>query len=806
MTKNELSNAQAVVQRGDTPVVVNTETARVEAEARALATGDQQLELVTLADGRVASVNKTTGQVVLLGTDFRDQGEVRPSEAAGGKRTEAPLVVAAASAAFVLYPDSDVVVQLGDDTSTRAPVRVPGATEVAVGDGKDGLWLLTDDAGKAEVVQVVGDRVQRTVATPTPVRHLTLADGRPIGITEAGQALDLAAAQPKAVNREPVPSGPNVLVPSAKGAGRYLVVLDRTGRLVVVDPRTGKRREFDDLPRGSGHVLGAPVVLDDVVYVPDHRTHELLAFDVGTGERAASIKVPGKSETFALDVQQRRVVANDAKDRATLAITPEGERTLIDKGEGSGVETDTAGLGPPKSPVPRPTTTTTTAPPSAPPPPRTTSPNPSPTPPSDDPVTRVVVPVIPPGTPREDACATLEDSGLRCQAVDIGAGGTPGTVRDTRPPGGARVAENTIVDLHVWGGLTVPDVRNRRIDDACATVNTVLSQDGADICDRQPMPDPGAGFGAIGLVAQQDPGAGSTAAKGSRVTLRHWEFVLMPDLVNPPGQVGTGFCNAVIAQTGGLIACRVQQGSPGPAPGTVQSTSPAAGTGVHIGQEIVVTVFGEPIPKKPVPRVVMMTRENACAAVTSSGFVCDARPDGVHRDAVVATQEPAPETMLDPGQTVIVHYSPYQAVKLWLWKKGDVHVVRLDGDVPANDYVMDSTPLGYAYPLGGDTSPPDGGYAGSFRDFMCDSGVRNCGGFLPNHYYSRDQNPKTGWKVQRTVGLLINRVGSQCPYPGQHQISRYMSNDNNTLRYTVDRSDTRDWVYQEYLGCVWDYP
>ncbi|WP_447008937.1 hypothetical protein ACRAKJ_12215 [Saccharothrix sp. DSM 118769] len=805
MTKEELSNAQAVVQRGDAPVLLNTETERVEAEARALATGEQELELVTLADGRVASVNRTTKQVMLLGSDFGDQGGLNPSFAAPPQRGEVPVVVPSPMATFVLYPDLDVVEQIGDGNTTKSPVRVPGATGTAVGDSGGGLWVLTD---KHEVVHVVGDRAEQPVTAPTPILHLTLAEGRPIGITEAGEALDVAAKPTKAINREPVPAGQHVLVPSAKGAGRYLVVLDRKGKLVSVDPRTGQRREFDDLPTGSRHDLGAPVVLDDVVYVPDYANHELLPRDLRGGDSPAPapLAVPGKSPRFTVDVQERRVVANDPNDRGTLAIAPDGRPVTIDKGPGPGVETDTEGIGgipAPSSGVKPTTSSTPSAPPSsptnAPPPARPTSQATPTGAPATPPAALVPVPVIPPGTPQGEACELVRESGLLCQVVDVGVGGETGTVRDTAPGGGERVTQGSPVTVYVYGDSTrVPRVVGRRAADACTTVNAVFAPDGGDVCDEQPMPSPGAKWAELDVVAEQSPRDGEFAARGTRVGVRYWDSVAMPDLVTV-AQDGAAACNAIIADTAGQVTCQVTQGPEGPAPGTVQSSSPAAGQPVRAGGAVVLTVASQPAPPTPAPDVLGLPLAQACAAVVAAGFACIEQADAFARQHQTAITQDPPAGTLQKGGSIAVHYSPYEAKKLQvLANSNGVHIVRFEGEAE-NGYSFHSD-LGWAYPNG---AIPDGGAAGQLHDHMCSRGASNCGGASPNHYFSRNAQPKTGWEHLRVVGLVINAPGGQCTTQGQHPISRYLYKRNGELLYTVGTSGGAGWTYEEVLGCVW---
>ncbi|HEU5107001.1 MAG TPA: PASTA domain-containing protein [Micromonosporaceae bacterium] len=127
----------------------------------------------------------------------------------------------------------------------------------------------------------------------------------------------------------------------------------------------------------------------------------------------------------------------------------------------------------------------------------------------------------------------------------------------------------------------------------------------------------------------------------------------------------------------------------------------------------------------------------ACAEMTNLGYRCDARPDVLHRNAnVVAAQEPAPGTPLDPGDTVVVHYAPFDPlpVKLFRAKNDDpVWVMRIGDLEPGlRDTYDHANPqvLGYAYPI--DRAQP--GASRVVNGFFCvRPGTTVCGGFERNH-------------------------------------------------------------------------
>jgi beta-lactam-binding protein with PASTA domain len=795
-TQAVLDDAKANVAKGNGVAEINAETARTEAEARALAKGRQPLEVVTLKDGRVATVNHDTNEVIVTaGPGLQDPETTVPGGRPGSRSDEDQyLMVAGADAGYLVDPADDTVTMLSRDRPGTG-VRVDGATREAVADGTEGIWIRTADY---KAVHVVRDGIEDERGSAD---NLTVADGDPIALTTDGKAIDLGADH---VIAESVPHGPAVVVGSSKGAGRYLLLLDRAAKkLTVVDPRTDSPVRDFDVPDAL-HELHDPVALGDRVYVADYTTHELLVFDLRTGERAEPSHVPGKSKTFALEIHGQRVWANDQFDRRALVFNRKGQDRLVDKGAGKLTDTD----GPPATndkdrDKPRgrqpqqdvPDDDSAGQPPTG--TPRRSGPRQD-----ESKVRRVAVPFIEAGTPQDEACDRIRAAKLVCDLVEIGTdGGSTGTVKDTDPPGGYRLPENTAVHVHVYGRITVPDVVNLPVGRACELIENGGENGPGLTCESEESPDPGSTFSDLDTVAEQDPRAGTPVSSGSAVTVRYRNQVRMPDLKNT---VGSDQCTAITSATDNKVGCTIVQGPEAPNPnlaGTVQSQTPSAGALVGAGGTVQLTIYATPVPK--VPPIPAGTEINqACQMVQSAGYACDARADELARHFnQVTRQEPAPGTP-QAGGSVILHYSNVEPEPVYRWNanNGDqVSILRLESSQGDPNYTKEPNPIGYAY--GGTAGIPG---TTVVNGFFCAISANRCGGYVRNHYISRDANPKQDYTGPTPLASFI-WPPEQCPQ-GTILISRYLIRPNGKDQYTFGNTPPAGWTpddFQEPLGCIW---
>jgi beta-lactam-binding protein with PASTA domain len=793
-TKANLDDAKANAVKGDHVVQMNVESQQIEAEAQALAPGKDELEVVTLHDGRVVTVNHKTNEVIVLqDPGLQNPKRTSPQSSPGTTAPEENLVtvVAGKDAGYVVDPITHTVRMIAKDGTLASSVYVTDATNKAVADRSAGVRVLTS---KGEVVHVVGGVIR--AVSGSAVEALTVADGRPIAITSDGKAIDITSDVERTVADQPVPHGKNTVVGSPMGAGRYLLVLDRQkATLIVVDPRTRSLvRKFTGLPPSS-HLLGAPVILDNRIYVPDFdkTAHELLVFDLTEGKLVDKIKVPGESRTFSLEVRGHRVWANDQFDPRALVIDRDGGQVTIDTGEGDG-QTDTSHPDTPTDSGSQPDTETPKQEPPAPPrkEPEEEPALPAPT---------VAVPAIEPGTAKQDACDRIRAAKLRCEFVQIGAGGKIGTVRSTDPPGGYQVPEQAVVRIHVYGALTVPNVVDLFIDRACEIVEggTGSGETGPAMrCVREVAPEPATAFNRLNTVKEQDPAAGQEVKAGTDVTVRYWDQVTMPDLSNTNG---ADQCNQIIAAANSQVSCTVTEGSEAPNPnqaGFVESQNPAAGSPVKAGATIQLTTYRVQTPKVPGPFSGTSIAE-ACQAVESAGYTCVQQDDELARHAnTVTRQEPAPGTP-QAGGTVILHYSSEEPVPVYRWaaKNGDpVYVMRVGDEIPNENYQREPNPVGYAYnggSLRAGTVPING--------FFCATSKETCGGYDPNHYISRDTSSKEGFQAGGTLARFVNITTGQCP-PGMIPIRRYFRHPG-TWDYYFGSSSPWAADYTEELGCIW---
>ncbi|MGH3916161.1 MAG: PASTA domain-containing protein [Pseudonocardiaceae bacterium] len=807
----------AVLAKGNTVAYVNGESARVEAEARALAPGKAPLETVTLSDGRVAVVDNESKQVWIVDTaTMEPQGApiTRGTGEAGTGRSnprDALTVVAGQQHSYLVDAGAGTVEEIDPRGMPRSPIHVPGGARTAVPDGADGVWVLNNDG---MVVHVRDGQVQRQVDTGGRVEHLTMADGGPIAITDSGELLHIGADPLVGIAGGPVPHGPNVTVGSPQGAGRWILIVDeRAGELIAVDPRTGTRQVFSDLPpNGPEHNLGEPVIVGDTVYIPDHAAHLVYVRNAATGETGRPIEVPGSSSKISLEVHGEKVWANDQNDRRAVVIGPDGKPRSVDKGTGKDL-TDTTNpqLPTPGSPSPGPVSPAPEpAPPVVGPPPPVRSPPPPagepgrspflPAPPEPDPdeprvPEQVTVPDIRPGTNKDDACRRIEEAGLPCSAVAAGSDGPTNEVIDTDPPGGTRVPAGHRVLVRHYGPTTVPDVISRFTADACRAIEASgLS------CASQPNTEPAASPSELDVVATQDPAARTEAATQSPVTVRYWDRAALGDYRNRPGAEACAELKATYRRVECVVVEGQTEAQSGLAPGVAYDQSPTPGAAVRMGETVTITVVKTSQHVPPVEGL-GLSKDQACQRLAEAGYGCDARADVINRNAVVTAQDTRPGTAMDGG-TVVIHYSPYEPVALRLYKSdtGDpVFTVRPDGQ-PYNRYSQPGDILGYGYAAEWDQP-------GSWMiwDHYCTSNKNTCLGWSSNHYQSRDnQIYHSGWDGPQETARFIAPAGAGTCAAGQIPMYRFANFKDRDRDYIVGTSAPAGYTdYQEFLGCLW---
>ncbi|MGH3761463.1 PASTA domain-containing protein [Actinophytocola sp.] len=784
-----LDDAVAFVTKGTGLALVNAESRSIEAEALDLAPDKRDLEVVTLPDGQVYVVDNVRKRARKIDASIMEPGpEVEFDDGDAS-------VVAAADGAYVV--DGNRVFQLDADSRRGAPVELPtrSAGQI-VPDAVEGVWVLTEDHA---VTHVVGDAVRRTVPGDLRIEHLTVADERPVGLTGDGELLNLATDPPARVTETRVPHE-QVLVGSAKGPGPWVLVLALdSGELVATDIRTGDTRTAGV----RGRELGEPVQAHGFAYVPDYGDHVLHVVNIATGESLDDIEVPGRSNTFSLEVRAGRVWANDQFDRRAVVVTDGDDDQLVDKGDQPGL-TDTH--GPPDEPKDEPEEDPTEhGPPQR--------PDPGAAPPSG-PVSQVEVPRIEPGTDVETACAQLGAAGLLCQPVPVGDGGEPGTVTDdpTEPTAGTRVPKGSTVTTRHYGPAAVPDVVGQYSDDACVQIEST----GLD-CRRQARDGVAPRPSDLDLVTSQDPGGGGEIPPGGEVTVVYFDKARMESYL---GRVGTKACATIRRSYHQAVDCRTVVGrteaQTGKPAGTVYEQVPAPGGTVSTRRPVTLTVVA---PSQGVPDVFGQTPENACAILAAEpySYTCDPRADAPPASRVVVTgQQPGAGAKLDPGGTVTIHYPGITPAYHALCRKsnGDF-VFRMLANGCNVEFGNEKWDMGLAYPAG---TPP---YAGTIPlyEHYCTGTRQACKGFTQNRFYSRSSAPVyQEWSVSPGPTVLANCAqlpggGDGDPADNLVPLYQVMYVDNSTgetvRKYTIRLTPNSPQpgigppAGSEFLGCIW---
>jgi serine/threonine-protein kinase len=157
-----------------------------------------------------------------------------------------------------------------------------------------------------------------------------------------------------------------------------------------------------------------------------------------------------------------------------------------------------------------------------------------------------------------------------------------------------------------------------------------------------------------GRVIETTPPEGSTARKGSTVTLavsRGKERAAVPDVVGRPRDEAER-----LLQDAGFKTAVSEEESEDEDPGTVLRQEPAAGTQVAQGATVDLVVAKAP-EEVPVPGVIDSTEEEATQALEDAGFKVrtdDAPVQTPDEDGIVVDQDPSPDTPRPKGSTVTI--------------------------------------------------------------------------------------------------------------------------------------------------------
>jgi beta-lactam-binding protein with PASTA domain len=834
-----LSDGSEYLERGHKVARVNGETGLHDAEtARTLATGREWLENVRMPDGRIAVVNRDTGHVMFL-----DPPTMEPTgPAVTGSRGQVEILPTGRHG-YLIDRGRNVVEEVTVDGRPGGSIAVPEGVKDAVPVGES-LWLITRGG---EVVQIADGQRKAPIRLGGALR-ITVADGHPVVVTPNGQAYTIDGASPTQIG-EGLPSGERAVLGSWRGADRYVVAVDRTtGRTVALDPRTHDRIEVE-VPVSAGSDLGAPVVLEKRIYVPDYSGPRLWQVDL-SNRTAKEIKVPGQRGSFDVKVSSGRVWANQQYDQRALIVDSTGAWKDVDKGAGDATS-DSERKDHPKSdsvppkpgskeetpPTGSPRETTTSAPPEA---------------------KKVVVPRSLRGVPYRAACETLQGMGLRCEPVAAGDvdGVDAGEVISTQPAGGSSVPAGSRIQVRYVGPRTTPNLIGLVKDTACKQVQDLQLR-----CEQRPSGDLAATPERLGVVVDQNPRPSSDIEKNGQVTITFPEAITLPSFVGQirgtaceqitslykmtceqgQGTPTAGQCTTAgtvygqepaegqVARIGAAIRVKVCAGkvpvddyvNPKPQtvaqacakverqgfrcnrtvgvtavgtgfePGVVYDQDPKPGAQADLGQSITVTSYSG--QGKPVPDVTGQDFSTACSAIVSAGYICAQNERLGPRAKNVVNEQDGAGTVRPINSPVNVYYSPWQRVDYYIYRHDtlDVWVLRQEGQRPPG-YGGPAFRVGGAYPPGEKISHPS-----AVNGFSCTSGGGKCNGLDTNHFYSHMGTAYPGFVGPTSVANFMT-----CDVQGTKPIYRLWRDRGDKRFYGIGDS-TAGWEGNEKLECVW---
>ncbi|WP_162907747.1 PASTA domain-containing protein [Allorhizocola rhizosphaerae] len=631
-----LGDGCAFLGKGHTVAHVCGETGRSDAEiAQQLATGKEELQTVRLPDGRLAVVNQTTGTL-----SYFDSATLTPTSPPASQPESAGKLepVPTKTDGYLVDSARKVVEQIAPPAQPApAPVTIPDGIKAVV-PGGDSLWVMTP---KAEVVEVADGKVVRTIRLGVTPAGITVADGHPVVVAEDGATYAVDGAKPKLLGNVGL-SGQSLVLASWRGAGRYVVAVDRgTGRVGVLDPRTGHHTTVQLKFTAGRTQLDAPVMLGERVYVPDRSGPSLWRINVPKGAvDEKPLEVPGVPGPITVTVESGHVWAHSQYDRRVLVIDANGQHHTADKGPRPELGDVTGQTGPPGAGVGTGQPGQSGDAPPEGPPGTTTGP-------------MVIVPGFAARTPYRQACEEIKKLKLICRAVAGGdqAGLRTGDVLGTDPPAGTQVPEGSRVIVRYAGPLKTPSVRGLWHEEACRQIKAAKLT-----CAPTIDPSPALSPSLLGMVSDQSPDPQDQIATGKAVSYTYPDSIALPNLAD---QASGAACEQITRVY--RMRCTAIQGDPparGKQPGQVYEQSPAAGSVAKIGTTISIRYYRG---TSTVPSVIGQHIDAACAEVQRLGFVCR-RQEGVtawgtgHAVGEVYEQSHAPGTELAVGTAITLTY------------------------------------------------------------------------------------------------------------------------------------------------------
>ncbi|ABW13634.1 hypothetical protein Franean1_4250 [Parafrankia sp. EAN1pec] len=209
-------------------------------------------------------------------------------------------ILATGKRAYVLDPASETVYRLDPRTLRPAGpmVALPGrAGDTALQEGGERLWVALPDLGALTLVE--NDVAGMPVPAGAPGPHLVFA--RVAGQTWVLNGNDGTAGQLRAdgATSRRIQLGADyegtALLPAAGDSPLLVFALPGSRRLAVLEPGREQPR-IESIPVAVGP-LGAPLVADGLVYVPDEGSGRLAVYDLARHEFKSPISVTATAAT-----------------------------------------------------------------------------------------------------------------------------------------------------------------------------------------------------------------------------------------------------------------------------------------------------------------------------------------------------------------------------------------------------------------------------------------------------------------------------------------------------------------------------
>ncbi len=254
------------------------------------------------------------------------------------------------------------------------------------------------------------------------------------------------------------------------------------------------------------------------------------------------------------------------------------------------------------------------------------------------------------GMTRADAEAAIAAAGIPIgQVSEKEMEGRPGVVLSQAPAGGTAVDATTQMTLEVSIAprVEVPAITGRPLNNA----KKVLARAGLelDVAAKAESDQ------AEGTILEQEPAAGQRVDRGTavRVTIA----VARPRTVAVPQLVGLASAQATEALTQAGLTARVGEvrPTPGAAAGTVAQQSPAAGTTVPVGSEVVlILASADAATEVPELRRLSVDAATAAANAASLQLTVTGSTPAVEELGTVVSQDPIPGSRVPAGSVVSV--------------------------------------------------------------------------------------------------------------------------------------------------------